>query len=160
VRMIGNPGGPTTEVVSVDGKITVTGFGAGSGADNDGVDVIQSTIKTTGLGNVTINGVAASSPGTGIGVRLQNHGRISATGIGNVVINGDGTGEVDIEWDDLTIQKAGGAYVFNGSTLSTGSLIALPGPYVGVINATALGITFQGVLDVEQGVVFTFNSST
>src|SRR5262249_11217901 len=141
-------------VTAEDGSITVTGQGS-SESDNrgDGVDLWNSSlIETTGLGNVTINGTATLGSGAGYGVRLRFGSAIEATATGNVVINGSATplsGLVDIRWDDLTIAKTGGSYVFNGSTLSTKSLIALPGSYNGVINATALGITFQGVLEVE-----------
>jgi hypothetical protein len=140
--------------------VTVNGVGGGSGTGDDGINIISGTINATASGNLTLNGDATSAGGTGNGVLIQKSSTVGKTGSGNVTINGHGTGEVDIKWDDLTIQKAGGSYVFNGSTLSTGSLLALPGPYVGVINATALGITFQGVLEVDDTVSLTFNAAS
>jgi hypothetical protein len=150
----------TSSVTSVDAFIHVEGFGAGSGANNDGVDVSQSTIDATGTGDVTVAGAATTFSGTGRGVLIQQSSSIGDAGSGVVDIQGEGAGEVDIQWDNLTIQKTGGSYTFDGSTLSTVGLTLKSGPYTADINACAcFGITFQGFLEVDSGVPLTFTTA-
>jgi hypothetical protein len=148
-----------SSVTSVDATIDVEGFGEGSGAKNDGVDISQSTIDTTGSGDLTVHGEAATSGGTGIGVLIQQDSTVGKDGSGSVDIEGIGTSEIDIQWDDLTVQKTGGSYTFDGSTLSTSSLVLQSGPYTAAINAGSLGITFQGLLEVDSGVPLTFTAA-
>lgn len=80
--------------VSTDnGNIIVTGSGSASGISTDsGVAVSNAfgggTIKTTGIGNITINGIPGTG-GTTYGVVVANANAIQTTGSGSITISTD-----------------------------------------------------------------------
>ncbi|MCB9283533.1 MAG: HYR domain-containing protein [Lewinellaceae bacterium] len=126
-----------TLVSSVDGQISVTGIGGGTGAGtgNNGVDIVSlAKIEATGTGPIVVNGTGGNGAGSNYGVWVRgappasyseiraNNGDIQVTGqgggIGNKstnygvfvggIIQTDGTGNV-------TVQGTGGGTAGNNN---------------------------------------------
>jgi len=94
------------------GDVSVTGTGAGIGSNNFGVSVFSGgTITASGTGNVTVEGsgsigvsvfsanslitsaggdVSVNGDGSGVGVRVEFAGQITAEGSGSVTVQGAG----------------------------------------------------------------------
>jgi fibronectin-binding autotransporter adhesin len=123
-------------ITSVDGDVSVTGRGQGTGIDNRGIGIFSAgIIETTGSANLTLTGTASTSVGaTGRGVEIGNPGTVRATATGNVEVAGTGSGgDPDIGWDSLTIGKTGGTFAFNDMVSGT-SLTVDAGAYNVVFN--------------------------
>jgi hypothetical protein len=98
--------------IHAGGDVSVTGTGAGIGSNNFGVSVSSGgEITANGTGNVTVEGsgsigvsvfsanslitsaggqVSVSGDGSGVGVRVQQAGQITAEGAGSVTVQGSG----------------------------------------------------------------------
>lgn len=106
-----------TTVSTVDGAISITGHGVGSGAGNDGIHIPSWTppsgvsVKATGAGGITLNGTGAGGTNSNYGAYIENatissaSGLISITGAGGA---GSGISNYGIFIDPSNITSASG----------------------------------------------------
>ena len=129
-----------TKASAIDGDLTISGSGGGSGYSGIGVDLqAGATVSSTGAGAVKITGTGAATGATGfdIGVYSNGTGTNIESNNGNITITGSGSG----------LGQVGIGVYFNNNTLlqsqGTGS-IRLVG--TGAANAAGDndGIALQG----------------
>ncbi|MBD2200699.1 MULTISPECIES: CHAT domain-containing protein [Calothrix] len=82
-----------SKVSSVDGDISITGVGNGTGEGNDGITLIRNAVvESTGRGNITLDGTG-SKDGTARynrGIVIGDLDSVQSTGSGNITIIGNG----------------------------------------------------------------------
>jgi|GEM_PF-4947183 len=147
---VGAPGAANkTKVTSVDGAITIVGAGGTAGitpSNNDGVVISHGTsVTSTGLGTVSINGAATVSGATGVLIAFPDLGDATATTVstntGTLGITGSSAAGADaIHLGDtsgtdasitagaavtLTGNGAGGNIVLLDPITATGQLVTL-----------------------------------
>ncbi len=81
---------PGSIVRSLNGNITLTGFGNGTGVGNTGIQLdAGSAVASTGAGNITLKGTAAATNGdTNLGILLRGGGLVQSTGGGSIDMTG------------------------------------------------------------------------
>ncbi|HAX79297.1 MAG TPA: filamentous hemagglutinin, partial [Cyanobacteria bacterium UBA11372] len=83
-----------SKVTSVNGNISLTGTGRGSGKDNYGIWIGRGgggVVESTGTGSVTLTGTGSVGTDNNIGVIIQQEGRVSVAN-GNLSLTGIGKG--------------------------------------------------------------------
>jgi len=107
---VGNVNG----VSAIDGDITITGIGSGSGTISDGIRVQDlSFVRTTGDGVIALTGTATTGGGTGSGIRitdiLGSGAVVEAQGTGSVTLTGTGSTDPGIFVNGSTVGSAASA---------------------------------------------------
>jgi autotransporter-associated beta strand protein len=102
-----------TGVSAVDGNISITGNGSGTGQSCDGIRVQDlGTAITTGTGNISLIGTASTQGGTGFGVTVTDFfgggvgGSVQAQGNGSVTLTGVSATEAGISIISSTVGYA------------------------------------------------------
>ncbi|BAQ65371.1 Calx-beta domain-containing protein [Geminocystis sp. NIES-3709] len=100
-------------IESADGDISLTGIGGdGTAGYNQGIKIANSgTIKTTNLGNITLQGTAGNGTIVNTGVVLETSASISSLD-GDIKITGTGNGTSDYDqgislYDNTSIESTG-----------------------------------------------------
>ncbi|TAG86760.1 MAG: filamentous hemagglutinin N-terminal domain-containing protein, partial [Oscillatoriales cyanobacterium] len=94
---IANNGLPVrSKVLSKDGDITLTGTGSGSGDNNTGIAILG-LVESTGIGKVTLNGVASDGNGNNNneGILISFPAQVRSTNTGDITFTGTGKGSGD-----------------------------------------------------------------
>jgi filamentous hemagglutinin family protein len=141
----------TAGVIStVNGNLTIAtaqGGGAGTGSFNRGLYVASanSTIETTGTGNVSITGTGGDAGGSGAGndgVAVANTKGVQTTSTGNITITGtDVGGSGDGVYLSGSVVAAGGAISVTG----TGGVNLTPGSDGVYVSGASAAITNTGM---------------
>ncbi|MEQ9552151.1 MAG: CHAT domain-containing protein [Coleofasciculus sp. G3-WIS-01] len=114
----------SSRVSSVDGNILLTGQGgSGSDGNNDGIVLLEGVVESTGIGNITLNGIGdrnGTENNIGIDIARENsristtNGNITLTGTGG---NGTGGGNAGIQIQDSAVVESTGI----GNIILTGT---------------------------------------
>lgn len=160
----------TISTVNGNLSITATGGGAGSGGGYGILDT--GTIRTTGAGNISLNGTGGNSTSTGSNifgvyissgtVTTSSTGNISVTGLGGGG-SGTGSGQVGVRIDavngiratgsgSITVNATGadgslgsnGLYISGGSIVGNGGAMNITALSSNVAGSNAFGIYLNG----------------
>ncbi len=122
--------GAATAVTTADGDVIISGTATGAGDSEDGLLIVSATVQSTGDADLTFIGHASSAPGAAGGGVVMFTPEILSPNSGNVDFFGSSTGSafVAVEWDAMTLSKAGGTVTFHDRVLGQG-LTVDPGAY-------------------------------
>ena len=163
----------SSRVSSVDGNIFLTGQGgSGSGGNNDGIVLLEGVVESTGIGNITLNGIGdrnGTENNIGIDIARENsristtNGNITLTGTGS---NGTGGGNSGIKLQEGSVVESTGTGIItltgtggNGTDANHGIFITTNGSINsanGTINLTGTG---NGTGEDNHGIVLFNNVS-
>ncbi|OCQ92476.1 hypothetical protein BCD67_07430, partial [Oscillatoriales cyanobacterium USR001] len=100
--------GANTTITSVNGNIQLTGTGAGSN-QGIGITIGNSTVKSTGSGNITLTGNGSTTSSAGVGINLEQS-TLSAEGSGSLTLTGTGgNNATGINLSNSLINPTGGS---------------------------------------------------
>ncbi len=135
ILMQGYPAGegapPETGVSTLNGNVTLMGYGKGTGFENDGLTIIgRGTVVATGSSEVVIQGTATDEGGSGAGLRIgisgsHGEGFVGTSGSGDLILTVIGAGgdpDLKMEDTDSEIGKAIGTgnILINADTVEIG----------------------------------------
>ena len=153
-----------------DGDITMTGTGGSNAAINDhGVELNNTTLKTTGSGRITLTGTGRGIGGRGVSLYNPVSGSSITTVDGDITITGTGSGSsvnansADVTWSGYAedrLQATGNGTVrliglgtsdFNGVSIGTvGVALDADGPALNRWNVSSASNLFYSGLGVAK----------